>query len=159
MEPGKYVTIQGLLAQGNKYTEDVETSKGVFQIRPMTVGERAEIQVNSMAGIKSKTTADIFSDNPEKLGAEADVDIDFTAMQTAQWEAKIKVLAYGLSVGKQSYKPDTIKKVCLTNSDVDILHKSIMAISEVTPDELVPFRQDGEGKSDGPGDVDGGSTS
>jgi hypothetical protein len=80
-------------------------------------------------------------------------------MQKAQWEAKFKVLAYGLSVGKQRYTPDTIKRVSLTTNDVDILHKSILAISEVTPDELVPFRQDEDGESDSTSSDDGSSAS
>jgi hypothetical protein len=159
MEPKKYVTIQGLLQEGNNYTEDVETSKGVFQIRPMTLGEKAEIQVNSMAGVKAGAKTDAFSKDGKGELSEADVNIDLTEMQKAQWEAKFKVLAYGLSTGKQRYNSDTIKRVSLTTADVDTLYQRIMAISEVTPDELVPFRQDEDGDGDGASNDDGSSIS
>ncbi len=159
MEPKRYVTIQGLLVEGKKYTEDVETSVGTFQIRALSWGEKAEIQSASMAGIKTKTKADIFSEKAEQSGAEADVDIDFTVMQKQQWETKFKVLAYGLSVNKQRYTPDTVKKVSLSTTVFDLLHARILAISEVTPDELEPFREDQNGDSNIESNSNGSSSS
>lgn len=157
MEKEKIVTISSLLTKGNEHIEEVETPAGVFEIRPLTWGEKAEIQSSSMSGVKSKTKASIkdTSATPE----ETEVDIDFVQMQKQQWEAKFKVVAYGLSVRKQRYNADTIKKVPLTTETLDILHDAILAISEVTPSELVPFREDGDGSDDSEHGEDGSSTS
>ena len=48
-----YIDVKSLIVNGKNHISDCATDAGIFRIRALTLGERAEIQSRAMAGIKT----------------------------------------------------------------------------------------------------------
>jgi len=152
MEPAQRVKLSSLLINGAAHVELIETEIGVFGVRPLTNGERAQVKARRGMGLKQKTRVDPVTGQPS--GA-IDMEIDLEKSELADEEAKFLALAFGLSVEGESYSVRDIKRWTAPEGVLDTLYERICEISGMasSPQEQLKelFRDGGGGATGEPG--------
>ena len=129
--------IRSLIANGINHSEFVETEIGQFEIRPLSMGEKAEIEAMGASGLKTSAKADGRNPNMDAI-----ISIDMSAIKQAENEARFKTLAYGLSTkNKTALKVEDIKKLVIKEEVIEQVYKRICEISELNAEGLLPFRE------------------
>ena len=149
-DSGGVLMTKALLLAGNKHSEDVATSMGVFKIRPLTEGEKARIEAVSVKGIKASGKSNAMQ--------SLDVTMDLDTMVANDYEVKAMTLAADLSVGQEKWGANDVKSISLPPDVISLLLTKIREISGMAnvDDIIRKFRSQQGGANTGNDGVDRG---
>lgn len=128
-------TIANLVVNGKRAVVEVEVDGTTYQIRPLTIGERAQIKALSGRALGLKV-------NTGTLATEVEVNTEELLKATEL--QNVHILAAGLSVEKQ-LTSDEVSTWLLPGKVVQKLVEEILRISELSIDDIAPFRLFGAG--------------
>jgi len=135
MDENDILTKEKVL-KGKDYTETVEISIGTFNIRPLTIGEKATIKSLSLKDIKA--TGKVNDSNPE-------IQVDLKTQSEQASLADFSLIACGLSCENEKWSVAEVKQIKITDDDVTKLVNAILNISHAEVGDILPFRYQKQG--------------
>ncbi|MEE9304002.1 MAG: hypothetical protein V3U84_09460, partial [Thiotrichaceae bacterium] len=154
ISPENILTVEALLKKGLDIKFPVSTSMGIFEVRPLSLGEQSEVKALEQRGVSVKASGsnkrkgeDIGPDSTEAI-------VNNELMVKGQEEAKMTRVAYGLSVDKKRYTAETIKKLKLPRMIFEDVNAQIKTISEVGEPIVKPFLIHDSGAENGNADTE-----
>ena len=130
------VNFESLVINGSNHIEPVETEIGLFKVRPLTIGERSQIKAMAWRAISARKDKKSQLDKPDM-----DISLSMDAVKESQDEQRFMVLAKGLSCNGKEFEIEQIKSWIIKESILDLLFDRILAISEVSIEDLKPFSE------------------
>jgi len=135
-------------------TEATETVKievnditAEFEIRPLTSGELSKLQAMEKQGFQMKVGVNPQGRRQNVQSNMTDVNVNAGEFNEYQTEAMYTAIAWSLSVGKETVKPDMIKE--LPTGVPEDLFEHIINISKLSDNDLTvikTFRKDTGGE-------------
>lgn len=156
-----YVTLESLLVNGTKHAEEVETSVGTFQVRPLSKGERDTVKSIGQRGIRTDMDMPVReamqnrNDKSAGLPQSVKINLDMETLTASSDAAQNQLVAFGLSVESKSYKPRDVERARLSDDDFNLLVGKILEISDMKLEDVEFFREFGISDSDTGGDTAG----
>ena len=122
------------LTKGVEATETITINDEEVEIRPLTSGELSKLQTIEKKGFVMKVGVGANGKRTNVSTSNTDVDInagDFTQYQS---EALYKAVAWGLSIGKETVKPEQVE--ALPAGIPEEIFKEIVRISNIKDNDL-----------------------
>ena len=122
------------LTKGVEATETITINDEEVEIRPLTSGELSKLQTIEKKGFVMKVGVGANGKRTSVNTSNTDVDInagDFTQYQS---EALYKAVAWGLSIGKETVKPEQVE--ALPAGIPEQIFNEIVRISNIKDNDL-----------------------
>lgn len=140
---GNVLTKEEIL-KGREVVREVEIEDlGIVKIRPLTLGERSQVEALQFAGIKASqrsrgmTGGRKIKDVPGGNEESQEMTMDMDRFMSNKFKSEAMTVAFGLSCDGNKYSPDEIMKSKLSASAFQSLLQEIQKLSGLGNEEVV----------------------